>query len=76
MKLKETEHFPSAVSFLVAYMVAYHREYRYREFQRRRKAGDGAEEASVGMTGASRARAALFTVDVSEKCFWVWICSV
>lgn len=54
-------HLPSTVSFLVAYMVAYHREYRYRKFQRRRKAGDGAEEAAVGITGVSRVRAA-FTV--------------
>lgn len=32
-------------------MVAYHRKYRYRKFQRTRKAGDKMEEPSVGMTG-------------------------
>ncbi|XP_071352391.1 dual oxidase 1 isoform X2 [Trachinotus anak] len=38
------------VSFLVACMVAYLRKYRYRKFQRRRKAGPKTEEAAVGIT--------------------------
>uniref|UniRef100_H3C2A7 NAD(P)H oxidase (H2O2-forming) n=1 Tax=Tetraodon nigroviridis TaxID=99883 RepID=H3C2A7_TETNG len=38
-----------AVSFLVAYMVAYHRKYRYRKFQRTRKAGDRTAEPAVGV---------------------------
>ncbi|XP_032379057.1 dual oxidase 1 [Etheostoma spectabile] len=38
------------VSFLVACMVAYLRKYRYRKFQRRRKAGDRTEEPAVGIT--------------------------
>ncbi|KAK2842412.1 hypothetical protein Q5P01_012612 [Channa striata] len=38
------------VSFLVACMVAYLRKYRYRKFQRRRKAGDRTEESAVGIT--------------------------
>uniref|UniRef100_A0A3B4WR07 NAD(P)H oxidase (H2O2-forming) n=1 Tax=Seriola lalandi dorsalis TaxID=1841481 RepID=A0A3B4WR07_SERLL len=38
------------VSFLVAVMVAYLRKYRYRKFQRRRKAGPKAEEPAVGIT--------------------------
>ncbi|XP_028263680.1 dual oxidase 2 isoform X2 [Parambassis ranga] len=38
------------VSFLVAYMVAYLRKYRYRKFQRRRKGGDRTEEPAVGIT--------------------------
>uniref|UniRef100_A0A3Q3KNH6 NAD(P)H oxidase (H2O2-forming) n=1 Tax=Mastacembelus armatus TaxID=205130 RepID=A0A3Q3KNH6_9TELE len=38
------------VSFLVACMVAYLRKYRYKKFQRRRKAGDRTEEPSVGIT--------------------------
>ncbi|KAK5867225.1 hypothetical protein PBY51_011737 [Eleginops maclovinus] len=37
------------VSFLVACMVAYLRKYRYRKFQRRRKAGDRTEEPAVGI---------------------------
>lgn len=43
--------FPSIVSFSVAYMVACQRKYRYRKFQRRRKAGGRAEEPAVGTTG-------------------------
>lgn len=39
------------VSFLVASMVAYLRKYRYRKFQRRRKAGDRTEGPTVGITG-------------------------
>ncbi|KAF3854959.1 hypothetical protein F7725_023014 [Dissostichus mawsoni] len=35
--------------FLVACMVAYLRKYRYRKFQRRRKAGDRTEEPTVGI---------------------------
>lgn len=38
------------VSLLVACMVAYLRKYRYRKFQRRRKAGAKAEEQTVGIT--------------------------
>ncbi|XP_067356679.1 dual oxidase 1 [Channa argus] len=38
------------VSFLVACMVAYLRKYRYKKFQRRRKAGDRTEESAVGIT--------------------------
>ncbi|TNN87094.1 Dual oxidase 2 [Liparis tanakae] len=38
------------VSFLVACMVAYLRTYRYRKFQRKRKAGDRTEEPAVGIT--------------------------
>ncbi|KAK9516542.1 hypothetical protein VZT92_024464 [Zoarces viviparus] len=38
------------VSFLVACMVAYLRKYRYRKFQRRRKAGDRTEEPAVEVT--------------------------
>ncbi|XP_040894546.1 dual oxidase 1 [Toxotes jaculatrix] len=38
-----------AVSFLVAGMVAYLRKYRYRKFQRRRKAGAKTEEPAVGI---------------------------
>ncbi|GLD58852.1 dual oxidase 1 [Lates japonicus] len=38
------------VSFLVACMVAYLRKYRYRKFQRRRKAGAKTEEPAVGIT--------------------------
>ncbi|XP_042268972.1 dual oxidase 1 isoform X1 [Thunnus maccoyii] len=38
------------VSFLVACMVAYLRKYRYKKFQRRRKAVGRAEELAVGMT--------------------------
>ncbi|XP_042352652.1 dual oxidase 1 [Plectropomus leopardus] len=38
------------VSFLVACMVAYLRKYRYRKFQRRRKACDKTEEPPVGIT--------------------------
>lgn len=38
------------VSFLVACMVAYLRKYRYRKFQRRRKAGGRTEEPAVGIT--------------------------
>ncbi|XP_037624041.1 dual oxidase 1 [Sebastes umbrosus] len=37
------------VSFLVACMVALLRKYRYRKFQRRRKAGDRTEEPAVGI---------------------------
>lgn len=37
------------VSFLVACMVAYLRTYRYRKFQRRRKAGGRTEEPAVGI---------------------------
>ncbi|XP_028307207.1 dual oxidase 1 [Gouania willdenowi] len=37
------------VSFLVAYLVAYLRKHRYRKFQRRRKAGDRAEDPAVGI---------------------------
>ncbi|XP_076588963.1 dual oxidase 1 [Chaetodon auriga] len=37
------------VSFLVAYMVAYLRKYRYKKFQRRRKAGERTEEPTVGI---------------------------
>ncbi|XP_022048601.1 dual oxidase 1 [Acanthochromis polyacanthus] len=37
------------VSFLVACMVAYHRRYRYRKFQRRRKAGGKTEEPAAGI---------------------------
>ncbi|KAM9351638.1 dual oxidase 2 [Symphorus nematophorus] len=36
--------------FLVACTVAYLRKYRYRKFQRRRKAGDRTEEPAVGIT--------------------------
>lgn len=32
-------------------MVAYLRKYRYRKFQRRRKAGDRTEEPAVGLSG-------------------------
>uniref|UniRef100_G3NS64 NAD(P)H oxidase (H2O2-forming) n=1 Tax=Gasterosteus aculeatus aculeatus TaxID=481459 RepID=G3NS64_GASAC len=39
------------VSFLVAYMVAYLRKYRYRKFQRKRKAVDRTEEPAVEITG-------------------------
>uniref|UniRef100_A0AAQ4PB93 Dual oxidase n=1 Tax=Gasterosteus aculeatus aculeatus TaxID=481459 RepID=A0AAQ4PB93_GASAC len=38
------------VSFLVAYMVAYLRKYRYRKFQRKRKAVDRTEEPAVEIT--------------------------
>uniref|UniRef100_A0A671VYG6 NAD(P)H oxidase (H2O2-forming) n=1 Tax=Sparus aurata TaxID=8175 RepID=A0A671VYG6_SPAAU len=38
------------VSFLVACMVAYLRKYRYKKFQRRRKAGDRTEGPAVGIT--------------------------
>ncbi|KAL4005635.1 hypothetical protein ACER0C_005348 [Sarotherodon galilaeus] len=38
------------VSFLVASLVAYLRKYRYRKFQRRRKAGDRTEEPAVGLS--------------------------
>ncbi|KAG7245490.1 hypothetical protein INR49_010941 [Caranx melampygus] len=38
------------VSFLVAVMVAYLRKYRYKKFQRRRKAGAKTEESAVGIT--------------------------
>ncbi|XP_062245894.1 dual oxidase 1 [Platichthys flesus] len=38
------------VSFLVAYMVAYLRKYRYRKFQRGRKAGAKTEELAVGIS--------------------------
>lgn len=41
----------STVSFLVAYMVAYLRKYRYRKFQRKRKAVDRTEEPAVEITG-------------------------
>lgn len=47
----DQHNFPSTVSFLVAYMVAYLRKYRYRRFQRRRKGGDRTEEPAVGITG-------------------------
>lgn len=38
------------VSFLVASTVAYLRKYRYRKFQRRRKAGDRTDEPAVGLS--------------------------
>ncbi|XP_068579660.1 dual oxidase 1 [Cebidichthys violaceus] len=38
------------VSFLVACMVAYLRKYRYKKFQRRRKAGDRTKEPAVEVT--------------------------
>lgn len=45
------ESSPPTVSFLVAYMVAYHRKHRYRKFQRTRRAGDRTEEAAAGLAG-------------------------
>lgn len=46
------DYFAVIVSFLVAYMVAYLRKYRYRKFQRRRRtAGDRTEGPAVGITG-------------------------
>ncbi|XP_030587776.1 dual oxidase 1 [Archocentrus centrarchus] len=38
------------VSFLVACLVAYLRKYRYKKFQRRRKAGDRTEKQAVGLS--------------------------
>lgn len=38
------------VSFLVASTVAYLRKYRYRKFQRRRKAGDRTDEPALGLS--------------------------
>lgn len=46
--------FGFTVSFLVAIMVAYLRKYRYKKFQRRRKAGAKTEESAVGITGMNR----------------------
>lgn len=48
------------VSFLVACMVAYLRKYRYRKFQRRRKAGAKTEEPAVGITGMNQSISTLF----------------
>lgn len=48
---------PLTVSFLVAYMVAYHRKHRYRKFQRTREAGGRTEGAAVGVAGV----------------YWMWI---
>lgn len=39
------------MSFLVACMVAYLRKYRYKKFQRRRKAAGRAEEPALEITG-------------------------
>ncbi|TWW76018.1 Dual oxidase 1 [Takifugu flavidus] len=60
-----------AVSFSVAYMVAYQRKYRYRKFQRRRKAGGRAEEPVVGTTACEwqghQKPLLPVTVEVSEE---------
>ncbi|XP_029992823.1 dual oxidase 1 isoform X2 [Sphaeramia orbicularis] len=59
------------VSFLVACMVAYFNKYRYRKFQRRRKAADKTEEPAVGVPAyewqGNKKHLHPVCVDVDEK---------
>lgn len=55
------------MSFLVACMVAYLRKYRYKKFQRRRKAVGRAEEPAVGIFGVKTTKSNTVFV-VSSQC--------